>query len=102
MFKPEVQECVVEDRGESLTFYVREASGREILRKQKSNKPIEIQARELIEQFVVDAEGNPIDKEKANEMLDYRFAVLQRISQEINEKSGLVRPKDEQDTAKNG
>jgi hypothetical protein len=100
-FKAKVHECSIEDDGETFTFYVREPSGREILEQaQKANarkaakqpdpSPVE-NAQESFKRFVVHQDGTPLKDGEVEEMLDFRFSAMQRITDEVLEKTGLGR-----------
>jgi F420-dependent methylenetetrahydromethanopterin dehydrogenase len=94
MFKPQIRKCFVADDGEELVFWVREPSGREILRdadqlKHKKDRPALEGARETLSRYLVKEDGTALSKEEVDEMLDMRFAVVQQIVNQVQEKIGL-------------
>lgn len=92
-FKPVVHTCEIEDGDETMTFYVREPSGREILlaaSAQKKDRPAVENASELFQKYVVNEDGSAISKDQVNEYLDMRLTAMHKMSTMVQEKIGLT------------
>lgn len=93
MFKPKIKPVEVEDGGETVSFFVREPSGREILEqagKQKKDATATENARELFSRFVVHEDGTPVTSAEVDEMLDARLTAMHKMSNKVQEVIGLA------------
>jgi len=96
-FKPKIHEVKVEDAGEVFQFFVKEPSGREVLReadKLKKNPDragIE-NARSLFSNYMVkDEAGTPLSEQEVEEVLDMRLTAMNKVTEVITETIGLKR-----------
>lgn len=91
-FKPLVHACTIQIDDETMDFWVREPSGREILtvaaKKGKETSPLD-NARELFEKYVVHEDGSAISKEEAEGYLDMRLSAMHEMSLTVQDKIGL-------------
>jgi hypothetical protein len=92
MFKPVVLKCELVEGDETLTFYVREPSGREILLqagKQKKDNPAIENARELFARFVVHEDGSAYSAEEVDGLLDMKLVAMHKMTSIVQDKIGL-------------
>ncbi len=91
-FKPVIHTCEVTDGDETLKFYVREPSGREILIQAaaaKKEKPALENAKELFHRYVVHEDGTKLSDTEVDELLDMRLTAMHKVSEAVQEKIGL-------------
>lgn len=102
MFKPTIHACEYTEAGETFTFHVREASGREILaydaqRAEKLSKTE--QMRELFSSYMVNEDGSKYTKEQVDEVIDMRLRAMTKVGDIVARMAGLK--EDAEATAKN-
>lgn len=90
-FKPRIHEHRITSEGEDRTFYIREASGREVLKSMggKREKSPEENQRETFGFVVKDKDGTPLTKEEVDALLDLRFRVMLNLQKAVLRKSGI-------------
>lgn len=93
MFKPKIQPITIEDEGETLTLYVRQAAASEILdaetEAQKKGKTNKDRIRDIFSTYVVSEDGKPITPELVSEIMEARVSAFKKLSDAVVEKIGL-------------
>lgn len=91
-FHPVVVSVDVKDEDETVTLFVRQPTGREMLEmaaKVKKDTPALDTAREIFSKFVVHEDGSAISKEEVADMLAWRFSAMNEASRLVQEKIGI-------------
>lgn len=93
MFKPKIQSVEIEDEGEKLTMYVRQAAASEILdgesEAQKKGKTNKDRIKDIFATYVVNQDGSPISSEMVDQFMDARVSAFKKMSDAVVDKIGL-------------